>query len=120
MIMNAVIDRPSWLKKKLVVNAALADTRKILSDERIHTVCESSICPNQNECFSKSQATFLLLGDICTRSCAFCASEKGVPEPVRLDEPQRIADAVERLGIRYAVITSVTRDDLDDGGSWQL
>ena len=119
--MNAVMNRPPWLKKRLIVNAALAETRKILSDGSIHTVCESSICPNQNECFSKSQATFLLLGDICTRSCAFCSAKKGSAQGrVDEDEPQRISDAIVKMGIRYAVITSVTRDDLEDGGAEQF
>ncbi len=110
--------RPPWLKKRLIQNSALADTRKILSEERIHTVCESSICPNQNECFANSQATFLLLGDICTRGCAFCSAKRGSAKGViDEDEPRRILDAVRRLGLRYVVITSVTRDDLEDGGA---
>lgn len=112
--------RPAWLKKRLILNDALADTRKILSEEHLNTVCKSSICPNQNECFSKGQATFLLLGDICTRSCAFCSAKRGVAYPVDADEPRRISDAIGRLGIRYAVITSVTRDDLEDGGAGQF
>ena len=112
--------RPAWLKKRIIINDVLADTRKALSDERINTVCASSICPNQNECFSKSQATFLLLGDICTRACAFCSAKRGFVRGIDDNEPQRILDAIIKLGIRYAVITSVTRDDLKDGGAGQF
>ena len=116
--MNAVINRPSWLKKRLIQNSALVDTREILSEERIHTVCESSICPNQNECFANSQATFLLLGDVCTRDCAFCSAKRGSAQGfVDEDELRRMLDALRRLGLRYVVITSVTRDDLEDGGA---
>lgn len=120
MQLRALVDRPSWLKKKLVLNPALADTRNILSQERVYTVCESSICPNQNECFSKSQATFLLLGGICTRACAFCSAKRGIAEAVDEDEPRRISEAIRRLSIRHAVVTSVTRDDLSDGGAGQF
>ena len=119
-MMNTVISRPHWLKKQLIISDAAANTRKILSDENIHTVCGSSICPNQNECFSKGQATFLLLGDICTRGCAFCSAKIGAAGNVDEDEPRRISDAIVKLGIRYAVITSVTRDDLEDGGAGQF
>ena len=115
-----LIDRPPWLTKRIVVNGALNDTRKILSDEHINTVCASSICPNQNECFSKGQATFLLLGDACTRACGFCSAKRARAEEPDEDEPQRILDAIIKLGIRYAVITSVTRDDLEDGGAEQF
>ena len=115
--MNTVIKRPPWLKKRLFSNEALTDTRNILSGGRIHTVCESSVCPNQNECFANSQATFLLLGDICTRGCAFCSAKRGSAQALDQDEPRRILDTVRRLGLRYVVITSVTRDDLEDGGA---
>ena len=117
MTANTIITRPPWLKKRLVMDGALTDTRRILSENGVHTVCESGICPNQNECFSNGHATFLLLGDICTRSCAFCSVKKGSPSPVDRDEPHRIADAVKKLGLRYVVLTSVTRDDLEDGGA---
>lgn len=108
---------PSWLKKRLVVNEALFNTEEILSHAGVSTVCVSSMCPNLNECFSRSQATFLILGDVCTRSCGFCSVKKGTPAKVDADEPARIAEAIRKLGLSYVVITSVTRDDLDDGGA---
>jgi lipoic acid synthetase len=83
----------------------------------LHTVCESAHCPNQGECFSKGTATLLILGDVCTRNCRFCAVTKGTPSALNPDEPQNVAQAVDRLGLRYIVITSVTRDDLPDGGA---
>lgn len=118
--MNATAARPPWLTKKLIVNNRLADTIKILSEERIATVCESGLCPNRNECFSRSQAAFLLLGRVCTRNCGFCSVEKGVPGVPRSDEPEEIADATRRLNLRFVVLTSVTRDDLTDGGAGQF
>ncbi|MDO8524860.1 MAG: lipoyl synthase [Candidatus Omnitrophota bacterium] len=118
---RVLIKRPPWLKKRLIQNSVLAGTRTILSEERIHTVCESSICPNQNECFANSRATFLLLGDACTRGCAFCSAKRASAKGfVDEDEPRRILDAIRRLGLRYVVITSVTRDDLEDGGAWHF
>ncbi|MDD5428586.1 MAG: lipoyl synthase [Candidatus Omnitrophica bacterium] len=121
-----LIERPSWLKKRLIYNGALADTRKILSEGGINTVCASSVCPNQNECFANSQATFLLLGEKCTRSCAFCncgnsSAGLNLPyDPPDPSEPERILSAVKKLGLRYVVLTSVTRDDLADGGAGQF
>lgn len=95
-----------------------AHTRNLLDRLQLPTVCESARCPNRGECFSHHTATFLILGDICTRHCAFCAVAKGRrPEPPREDEPERLAQAVNELGLRHAVITSVTRDDLPDGGA---
>ena len=120
MMTSTLIARPPWLKKRLISSETLADTKRILSEEAIRTVCESSICPNQNECFSRAQATFLLSGDVCTRACAFCSVKKGTPSAVDKDEPRRILDAIRKLGIRYLVLTSVTRDDLDDGGAGQF
>ena len=120
MMTSTLIARPPWLKKRLISSETLTGTKRILSESSIHTVCESSICPNQNECFSRAQATFLLLGDVCTRACAFCSVKKGAPSAVDKDEPRRILDAVRKLGIRYLVLTSVTRDDLDDGGAGQF
>ena len=120
MTANTLIARPPWLKKRLVSGETFADTKRILSEGSIHTVCDSSICPNQNECFSRAQATFLLLGDVCTRACAFCSVKKGTPSAMDKDEPRRILDAARKLGIRYLILTSVTRDDLDDGGAEQF
>ena len=115
-----ITQRPAWLKKRLITSRSSFDTRAILAEGKIHTVCESAICPNQNECFSRREATFLLLGDICTRTCSFCSVKKGVPLAVDKDEPLKILDAVKKLKLKYAVITSVTRDDLEDGGASQF
>jgi len=89
----------------------------LLDDLCLHTICESAICPNQGDCFSKRTATFLILGDICTRNCTFCAVQKGIPPPVDRLEPEHVAEAVAAMELRHAVITSVTRDDLPDGGA---
>jgi len=86
-------------------------------DLRLHTICESAMCPNQSECFGRGTATFLIMGDRCTRNCRFCNVAHGQPEPIDMEEPSRVAQAIEQLGLRYAVITSVTRDDLEDGGA---
>ena len=92
----------------------------LLDGLSLHTVCQSAHCPNMGRCFSQKTATFLILGDVCTRNCTFCAVTTGSPSPVDGNEPQRLLDAVERLGLRYVVITSVTRDDLADGGAAQF
>lgn len=114
--MNAV---PPWLKKRLVLDGAFLETKKAISDCSVNTVCESSACPNLNECFSAKKATFMILGRLCTRTCAFCSVAKGIPENVDAGEPGRIADCAKRLGLRYVIVTSVTRDDLADGGAGQ-
>lgn len=111
---------PAWLKKRLVSSDEIFATKNALSQGEVRTVCESSLCPNLNECFSKRCATFLILGPRCTRTCGFCAITKGAPEGVDLYEPDRIRKTVEQLGLRYVVITSVTRDDLPDGGAGQF
>jgi len=122
--MNSV---PYWLKKRLTVNEAFFDTKKVLAEFSVNTVCESARCPNLNECFSSKFATFMILGNACTRSCAFCSVEKAclpagreAPGPVDNGEPGRIAACVKRLGLKHVIITSVTRDDLDDGGAGQF
>jgi len=91
--------------------------RRLLRGLNLHTVCESALCPNIGECFGRNTATFLILGNVCTRNCTFCAIKKGHPFPLDEDEPQHLLEAAERLGLRYVVITSVTRDDLADGGA---
>lgn len=111
---------PPWLKKRLLYSENLGTMKETLSASGVATVCEESLCPNLNECFSKKQLTFLILGGICTRSCGFCSVEKALPRDVRADEPQKILEAVKKLGLKYVVITSVTRDDLEDGGSSQF
>ncbi len=112
-----MIDRkPEWLRKKITPSAHQAmDT--LLNDGHLHTVCEEAMCPNISECFRHKQATFLILGNICTRACTFCAVSKARPIAVDPDEPQNVAEAVRQLGLRHAVITSPTRDDLFDGGA---
>lgn len=108
--------RPEWLDKKVNLRI-LADVQGLCRNLRLHTVCEQALCPNIGECFSRNVATFLILGDVCTRWCSFCAVSKGKPLPPDPDEPERVATALKTLGIRYAVITSVTRDDLPDAGA---
>ena len=105
---------PEWIKVK---TTGTHKTRKILRSHGVSTVCEEAKCPNQGNCFSNNTATFMILGDICTRSCAFCAVKSGRPLPIKYDEPDRVADAAHSLGLEYVVITSVTRDDLPDGGA---
>lgn len=111
---------PSWAKKKLVVTDRLSEMKSILSHFSINTVCESSLCPNLSECFSKNHATFLILGKSCTRKCAFCSVGKDTPGTIDDDEPARISAITSELGLKYVVITSVTRDDLEDGGAGQF
>jgi lipoyl synthase len=114
---------PAWLltevcrAKRGTGAATVAQTRHLLDRLHLPTVCDSARCPNRGECFSHHTATFLILGDICTRGCAFCAVTKGKPLPLEADEPERLARAVTELGLRHVVITSVTRDDLPDGGA---
>ena len=108
---------PPWFKKK-IPDSRLLDSMGVLFDGLgLHTICQSALCPNLGDCFSSRTATFLILGDICTRDCTFCAVKKDVPCPVDEEEPQHLAEAVEKLGLRHVVITSVTRDDLPDGGA---
>lgn len=108
---------PEWMKKKLPSHGDIQSTRHLIGELGLNTVCSSAMCPNQGECFAKKTATFLILGDICTRGCRFCAVEKGRPKSVDSSEPYRVASAVKGLGLRHAVVTSVTRDDLCDGGA---
>lgn len=108
--------KPEWLRKK-IRPSALAEVATLLGNERLHTVCEEAMCPNIGECFAKKQATFLILGNQCTRACSFCNVSKGTPLPVDAGEPERVAEAVMTMGLRHVVITSPTRDDLEDGGA---
>ncbi len=108
--------RPSWLNKKISLKGCLG-VKSILRDLRLETVCEQALCPNIGECFCAGHATFMILGKYCTRSCSFCGVKKGATLPPDEDEPRRIAEAVSRLGLRHVVVTSVTRDDLVDGGA---
>jgi len=109
--------KPPWLKKKLRRNVSYGAVASLLRSERLHSVCTEALCPNRGECFSRGTATFLILGGVCTRNCRFCAIRGGVPSPPDPDEPRRVAEAVSHLGLDYVVVTSVTRDDLPDGGA---
>ncbi len=108
---------PEWLKKKLPATAVAQNTARTLSDLKLATVCQSAKCPNIWECFSKKIATFMIMGNICTRNCKFCGVQSGTPSPLQDDEPDRVAEAVKKFGLKHVVITSVTRDDLPDGGA---
>lgn len=108
--------KPAWLNKKISLRDC-AEVKTLLKDLRLNTVCEEAMCPNMGECFSRRQATFIILGAICTRACRFCAVVKGQPFAPDTDEPRRIAEAVQVMGLTHVVITSVTRDDLIDGGA---
>ncbi len=107
---------PRWLKRPLP-QPGMAFTSDVIADLRLETVCESAKCPNRTECWSTKTATFMIGGNVCTRPCGFCSVPKGKTEELELDEPERVAEAAARLGLRYVVITSVTRDDLPDGGA---
>src|SRR5215469_13899811 len=109
--------KPSWLRAKAPVGENFHNLKKLARDLGLHTVCESAQCPNIGECWNHRTATFMLLGDICTRRCGFCAVPKGKPLPLDLDEPRRVAEAVTTLGLKHAVITSVNRDDDNFGGA---
>jgi lipoic acid synthetase len=108
---------PSWLKRKLPRGNGNFYTEQLLRELRLETVCENARCPNRPECYARRTATFMILGNVCTRPCGFCSVPRGTPEALEDDEPQRLAEAAARLGLRHVVITSVTRDDLPDGGA---
>lgn len=109
---------PEWLKVKAPGGQTYMEVRRMLRTAELHTVCEEAHCPNIGECWDRKSATFMILGDICTRACRYCAVTSGRPNPVDLAEPDRLARTVAHLGLRYCVITSVDRDDLADGGAW--
>ncbi len=111
---------PSWLRVRVPASGWMQQTHSIVRGERLHTVCEEAACPNLGECWSQRHATFLLLGNVCTRACAFCNVKTGRGEPVDPREPERVAQAATKLGLRHAVVTSVDRDDLPDGGADQF
>ncbi|MDE6828019.1 MAG: lipoyl synthase [Alistipes sp.] len=112
-----VLGKPGWLKIRLHRTADYADVRRIVEKHKLHTICSSGRCPNQAECWSRRTATFMILGDICTRGCRFCATQTGRPLAPDPDEPRRVAESVALMKLRYVVVTSVTRDDLPDGGA---
>ena len=109
--------KPSWLKVKLPTGKEYTNVRHIVSEHKLHTICESGNCPNMGECWGAGTATFMILGNICTRSCGFCAVKTGKPLPADLEEPSRVANSVKLMNVKHCVITSVDRDDLKDGGS---
>ena len=114
---NPIQKKPSWIRVKISNSSVFAETKKIIKDKNLVTVCEEAGCPNISECWSKKHATFMILGDTCTRACAFCNVKTGIPNKVDLQEPQKIANSVKELNLNHVVITSVDRDDLDDGGA---
>ena len=111
------VHKPPWLRKRFVVNSSAKEVNNLLRGLTLHTVCQEAHCPNQLECFGNRTATFMILGDHCTRNCTFCAVAHGSQETPDPDEPKRVAEAVSHLGLKYVVLTSVTRDDLPDGGA---
>jgi lipoic acid synthetase len=108
---------PEWLKRPIPAAGGMGFTKSLVEDLGLETICESARCPNRSECWTRRTATFMILGETCTRPCGFCAVKRGKPEAVALDEPDRLAEACARLGLKHVVITSVTRDDLPDGGA---
>jgi lipoic acid synthetase len=109
--------RPSWIRAKAPGSAGYAATRELVREHKLTTVCEEARCPNIGECWEKKHATFMIMGEICTRACAFCNVATGLPNALDADEPARVGDAVAKLGLSHVVITSVDRDDLEDGGA---
>jgi lipoic acid synthetase len=109
--------KPDWLRVKLPIGESYKNVRNLVDTHKLHTICESGNCPNMGECWGAGTATFMILGNICTRSCGFCAVATGRPSSVDWDEPQRVAEAINLMKIKHAVITSVDRDELKDGGS---
>ncbi len=114
---NSRVKKPSWLRVKLPTGESYRHVRELVDDHKLHTICESGNCPNMGECWGEGTATFMILGNICTRSCGFCAVATGRPDAVDWDEPQRVAEAIHLMKVKHAVITSVDRDELKDGGS---
>ena len=114
---SAAPKRPEWLRAPAPAGNNYTELKRLVTDLRLHTVCESAACPNIGECWNHHTATFMILGNVCTRRCGFCAVQKGAPLPVDFDEPRRVAEACAILGLKFAVITSVNRDDRKDGGA---
>ncbi|MEP6748735.1 MAG: lipoyl synthase, partial [Bacteroidota bacterium] len=111
------IKKPSWLRVKLPTGESYRHVRNLVDTHKLHTICESGNCPNMGECWGAGTATFMILGNTCTRSCGFCAVATGRPDPIDWDEPQRVAEAIHLMKVKHAVITSVDRDEIKDGGS---
>lgn len=117
IVPQAPLAKPAWIRVRAGSGEGFAATRRLLREQKLHTVCEEASCPNIGECFGRGTATFMILGDLCTRRCPFCDVGHGLPQPPDPEEPARIAQAVASLELRYVVITSVDRDDLKDGGA---
>jgi lipoic acid synthetase len=115
-----LLRKPDWIRVKAPGSAIYSETQKIVRENKLVTVCEEAGCPNIGECWSKKHATFMVMGDTCTRACAFCNVKTGLPEALDMTEPARVADAVARMGLAHSVITSVDRDDLADGGAGHI
>jgi lipoyl synthase len=114
---SPLLRKPDWIRVKAPGSPIFAETQKLVREKKLVTVCEEAGCPNIGECWSKKHATFMIMGDTCTRACAFCNVKTGLPEPLDQGEPLRVAEAIAAMGLAHAVITSVDRDDLDDGGA---
>jgi lipoic acid synthetase len=114
---SPVARKPDWIRVRAPVSAGYLETQAIVRAHGLHTVCEEAGCPNIGECWEKKHATFMIMGDTCTRACAFCNVKTGLPDPLDAHEPGRVAEAVAKLGLKHVVVTSVDRDDLDDGGA---
>ena len=114
---NPILRKPEWIRVKAPGSPVYNETAKIVRDNGLVTVCEEAGCPNIGECWSKKHATFMIMGEVCTRACAFCNVRTGLPDALDGDEPERVAEATKKLGLEHVVITSVDRDDLDDGGA---
>ena len=112
-----VLRKPQWLKIRLQSNEGSAEVERIVKEHSLHTICSSGLCPNKAECWRRRTATFMILGDICTRGCRFCATKTGIPLAPDASEPEKLAESVRLMGLRHVVVTSVTRDDLPDGGA---
>ena len=112
-----VLKKPQWLKIRLQSNEESAEVERIVREHSLHTICSSGLCPNKAECWRRRTATFMILGDICTRGCRFCATKTGIPLAPDASEPEKVAESVRLMGLRHVVVTSVTRDDLPDGGA---
>jgi lipoic acid synthetase len=116
-VVEQKVKKPNWLRVKLPIGESYKQVRNLVDTHQLHTICESGNCPNMGECWGEGTATFMILGNICTRSCGFCAVATGRPEPVDWDEPQRVAEAIHLMKVKHAVVTSVDRDEITDGGS---
>lgn len=116
-MLDLKLEKPKWLKAKLPTGPRYQAVRELVDAHQLHTVCQSAQCPNMGECWARGTATVMILGNVCTRSCTFCAIQTGRPEAVDIGEPARVADAIAKMELKHAVITSVARDDLKDGGA---